>query len=252
MLHSSPPRGKLATRKLSLECLDERATPAVLVGNVGSIAWNYNTISGKLQVLGTNHADRIIVDLNGSTVVNGAILGVPLPGSVEVIAKGSNDWIQVNSPYSWVPAHLKGEGGSDTLIGGSGHDKIEGGNNSDVLDGRYGNDYILGQDSADTLYGGWGNDTLIGGTGNDQLLGEFDDDQLIGEDGNDYLSGGHGNDGLSGGRGRDQLLGGDGNDWFNPGAYSSNDVDSVDGGAGLDRITNRSSLDIVWGIEIFQ
>jgi Ca2+-binding RTX toxin-like protein len=235
--------------KPGLETLEDRCTPAVLTGSVGSIAWNYNSVSGRLQILGTERPDRIVVDLAGGPKINGVRLAAPLPSNLEVIAKGSNDWVQVNSPYSWIPAHLKGDGGNDTLIGGWGNDKIEGGNNNDVLDGRYGNDNLWGQDGADTLYGGWGDDKLVGGAGDDDLLGEFDNDELIGEDGNDYLSGGHGDDRLTGGKGRDLLHGNDGNDWFNPGAYSSLDNDLIDGGAGFDTLTNQSRLDVWWSIE---
>ncbi len=240
-----------ASQTPTLERLEDRATPSVTVGKVGNVAWNYNSISGKLQIVGTDRADRIIVDLNGSPFINGTSLAVPLPASLEVIARGGNDWVQVNSPYGWIPAHLKGDSGDDTLIGGWGNDKIEGGHNNDVLDGRYGDDNLWGQDGADCLYGGWGNDKLVGGNGNDALLGEFGDDELIGENGNDYLAGGQGDDRLTGGKGNDKLYGNDGNDWFDAGSYLTLDNDLVDGGVGFDTATNRSSLDQMASIERF-
>lgn len=91
-----------------------------------------------------------------------------------------------------------------------------------TVDGGAGNDSLLGGASADLLLGGPGNDTLFGGGGSDTLRGG---------DGNDYLNGGPGADQLFGDAGNDQIFAVDAA------------RDTIDGGAGFDRV--KSDLDDV-------
>ncbi len=101
-------------------------------------------------------------------------------------------------------------------------------------------DSISGGTSNDTLFGGDDDDTLMGGAGNDWLYGGAGD--TWGEAGNDFLDGGKGNDRLSGDGGDDTLIGGSGNDTLSGSTvdeFFSEDMrsvqlDSFDGGAGID------------------
>jgi Ca2+-binding RTX toxin-like protein len=87
--------------------------------------------------------------------------------------------------------------------------------------------------------GGAGNDVLNGGDGDDVLDGRSGNDSLQGGLGNDILIGGSGSDLITGGRGNDIAHMGSGNDVFvwNPG----DGTDSVDGGAGIDRLEFNGS-----------
>jgi Ca2+-binding RTX toxin-like protein len=84
-----------------------------------------------------------------------------------------------------------------------------------VVDGGPGNDVILGGAADDSLLGSAGNDSIFGGGGRDTLRGG---------DGNDYLNAGPGGDTVFGDAGSDQIFAPDGA------------VDTVDGGAGFDRV----------------
>jgi Ca2+-binding RTX toxin-like protein len=84
-----------------------------------------------------------------------------------------------------------------------------------ILDGGDGDDILLGGAFADLLLGGAGHDTLFGGRGNDTLHGN---------DGNDYLNPGPGQDQAFGDAGNDQIFSLD------------NAADTLDGGAGFDRV----------------
>jgi Ca2+-binding RTX toxin-like protein len=90
------------------------------------------------------------------------------------------------------------------------HSDVENATGTSGSDGLYGNAF------ANRLIGGGGADYLAGGAGDDTLEGGDGDDILIGEAGND------------------RLLGGDGNDtiWAGDGSI----FDTVDGGAGTDRV----------------
>ncbi|NYZ13126.1 hypothetical protein HL658_11220 [Azospirillum sp. RWY-5-1] len=163
---------------------------------------------------------------------------------------------------------LYGLEGNDTLTGGAGADELYGGDGDDrlnidaadtVVDGGAGFDtvYIRGTTGAtldmaaanvERVYGGAGGDvitaagmaqgvTVTGGNGDDQITGSDFADYLSGGNGNDTLSGGAGNDTLVGGAGTDALYGGEGND-----RLVVDDVDTViDGGAGFDTVTVRTS-----------
>jgi Ca2+-binding RTX toxin-like protein len=146
--------------------------------------------------------------------------------------------------------HVYGNDDNDVIAGGDGNDTLQGGKGSDVIDGGEGQDRIDGDfgtssfypwDSADTLSGGGGDDTIYGGGG---------DDSISGGDGKDYLVGGLGHDVIDGGEGHDFILG-----WGEYASFVTSDTesdvlnggggddtifagygDSVDGGAGVDRL----------------
>ncbi len=120
-----------------------------------------------------------------------------------------------------------GTEGPDTLVGTEGEDALQGLGGDDTLRGLGGNDI---------LEGGSGNDTLEGGTGLDLLNGGSGTDILRGGDGHDRFS--YFEDG------DDQMFGEAGDDSFT--IDSASTVSTVhnillDGGAGFDDYTHRSS-----------
>ena len=110
-----------------------------------------------------------------------------------------------------------------------------------------GDDYMTWSDQRDVVYevdAGEGNDevrgfsgsmtaglrqTIDGGPGNDKVDGDLGDDVVRGGPGNDEVDGGGGNDTAGGGDGDDTMLG-DG--------YKAAGTDTIDGGAGFDRIAD--------------
>jgi len=133
---------------------------------------------------------------------------------------------------------LSGEDGVDNLIGGAGDDLLFGGGGDDTLDGETGDDRLDGGDGSDVLRGGAGNDTLLGSAGNDILQGgDGQGTRLVG-DGEDVLNGGSGSDWLLGSTGADVIVGGDGDDLIilRAGDVPRGEVETINGGAGIDRL----------------
>lgn len=137
---------------------------------------------------------------------------------------------------------------ANRIAGGDGDDFLNGGNGNDTLIGGLGND-TYGVDAAgDQLQDSGGIDTVrtlvsftlgdgfeklilsgrtgLTGTGNgldNTITGTFESDRLNGLDGNDWLDGSTGADTLDGGAGNDTFV-------------VDNDLDTVSGGAGVDRV----------------
>jgi Ca2+-binding RTX toxin-like protein len=157
----------------------------------------FNPATGLLTIVGDDQDNIIVVSRDGA----GAILvndgAFPITGGVPTVAntvliqifgRGGNDQLSLNEANGPLPpAHLFGEGGNDTLLGGSGDDLLVGGDGDDTL---------LGKGGADALYGGDGDDILIGGTGNDFVDGGAGNDRIIWNpgDGTDVIEGGDGVD----------------------------------------------------------
>jgi Ca2+-binding RTX toxin-like protein len=149
----------------------------------------------------------------------------------------------------------------DILEGTPSADVLVGQVNRDIVTGLSGDDRLEGLTGDDDLLGGDGADTLLGGDGGDRLEGGSDDDALFGEAGNDTLLGGSGHDRLSGGDGADTIDGGEGDDTIVVDADAV--VDTIGGGAGIDRLTfahfgagvtadlsaNTANGDVVSGVE---
>lgn len=93
-------------------------------------------------------------------------------------------------------------------------------------------DSIGGFPWAESIDGGMSDDTINGGGGNDTLLGGI---------GDDLISGGLGTDKLYDGAGQDTVLGDEGGDTFYLDAASVNEIDSLDGGVGRDRVVDDLS-----------
>jgi Ca2+-binding RTX toxin-like protein len=277
--------GKNQKRRLGLEQLETRATPAV-----ASIALN----AGVLDI----RADNTQSDIKLTSILN------PTGGTSVRVVEGANTWeyakvtriefrggsandTVTNNTFGMPMSawggegndtfqgssgadYLNGEGGHDLLQGGLGADEIWGGDGNDTLQGGGGNDRMMGGEGSnilsgdggadilfggsgiDFLYGGDGNDMLAGGLGDDNMDGQAHDDTLIGGDGNDYVTGGNGNDQLYGDGGNDRLEGGSGNDTLRAGTgddtlYGNNDTDTLIAGDGNDWLEGGAGNDTLYG-----
>ncbi|MEM6741073.1 MAG: M10 family metallopeptidase [Pseudomonadota bacterium] len=159
------------------------------------------------------------------TVIENAITG---SGDDEITGNGAKNL-------------LRGNDGSDTLLGADGDDTLRGDGGGDSVEGGDGADSGLGGAGNDVLNGEAGNDTLMGGDGDDSLSGGLDDDELRSWTGNDLLDGGDGDDFLSSWSGEDTLFGGAGLDTL----LGYNDADTLDGGSGNDLLDGGKGDDII-------
>ncbi|MGO1077574.1 calcium-binding protein [Inquilinus sp. CA228] len=170
----------------------------------------------------------VTVNLQVGTGSGGDAQGDTLIGIEQVFGSNHADTLTgdagANRLWGWI--------GNDRLNGGAGDDILETGSGFDIVDGGAGTDVLIMDRSTDTgnftftlngpagtggasavgiermeFFAGAGNNTITGGSGNDSIL---DSDRV---DGNDVLNGGAGDDRL----------------------MSSRGVDTLDGGAGIDR-----------------
>lgn len=166
---------------------------------------------------------------------------------------------------------INGKGGVDLIQGGVGNDALYGDDGADWLDGGDGADWLDGGADNDLLSGGSGNDYLNGGTGIDFMHGNAGDDRYTVDNTADVVSE-YSNDGIDsvfasvtysltnnvenltltgssningtgnslnnqiyGNAGDNSLVGGAGNDTLSGFAWSTNEYDTLTGGAGSDR-----------------
>jgi len=155
-------------------------------------------------------------------------------GGFETINGGSGgDSIYGGYGYSQIHSGT----GNDTVTGGSGHNQIWGGSGNDLITG--------GPNTTNVLHAGTGNDTILGGAGNSSnaIYGGPGHNKLYARGtGNNWVYGGTGDEQLFGGQGHDYLAAGSGQDTLV--SLSSNDQDTVVGGAGLDQFWITSSVDL--------
>lgn len=117
---------------------------------------------GKLDVLGTERADIILLQQLGSDLyvwVNGRLTGKYASNTIQHInvdARAGNDYV------SLLLVNI-----SSTINGGDGNDFLFGGSRNDTLNGGAGHDYLYGLAGSDTLNGDAGDDWLFGGVGTD-------------------------------------------------------------------------------------
>jgi ELWxxDGT repeat protein len=228
-----------------------------------------------LRVTGTNDADTIGLQLQGSSVVvhhNTKTFSFNLKSvtTIRILVGGGNDYVSVEPGLT--NAYVDGGDGNDTIFCGSGNDTLVGGAGRDSLGGGQGNDRISGSDGDDILIGGVGADTLYGENGNDRINGQDQSDRvyggggsdvinsgtggdrLYGEAGNDTIDGGGQDDLIDGGDGGDKLLGGVGDDSMNGAGgsdrlYGQDGNDSISGDAGNDTLDGGAGADkLVGGI----
>lgn len=251
------PGGRRQPRRLGIQTLEDRCTPAAAYIQAGT-----------LQIVGDETSDYAFVsEFKIESVpfvrvlMNGVVsdfLKSSLPKGIRFHGNGGDDWLDNNTS---VAVQAWGGAGNDLLYGGSAADRLNGEGDNDLLVGREGNDNLSGDDGddsldggvdVDTLTGGAGNDLLDGGDQSDKLLGSAGDDTIEGGGGNDSMYGGTGNDGMVGGQdkdymtgdaGDDILLGGDGNDSL----YGREDKDRLYGDNGNDTLIGHQGNDRLWG-----
>lgn len=212
---------------------------------------------------GNNSSQSVSVNLIDGRA-NDGLGGTDTLSSIEYARGGSgNDTLIGNTADN----EFRGNGGSDSILGGNGYDIADYANNlaSQAVSVNLGtgraNDGLGGTDtlsSIEYVRGGAGNDTLIGGDANERFRGNAGNDTIMGGNGNEdildlsptngsvsvNLASGIANDGLGGtdrftgiegvyaGTGADTLIGGIGNDVFDGGMNG----DRIEGGLGADRV----------------
>jgi len=187
-----------------------------------------------------------------------AVMGIENPLSPNINTVNATDSTQS------VSFSVKTANGVTTLLGGSASDNIEGSDNNDFINGNGGNDNIAGEGGNDNITGGTGNDWITGQDGNDTIDGGDDADNLYGNAGNDSILGGSGGDVIDTGSSADGagtefvdagtdndfvstrgefLVGRTASDDLDPNntADTTDDVDQLSGGAGIDVLTVSGS-----------
>jgi Ca2+-binding RTX toxin-like protein len=240
------------------------ALTGVLVAAPAAQANTVSLFSSTVTVRGGNAANDLTVDRGAGLVVvhdgaGGLGAGTGCRGidasdvacpdnnvnTIQVNGEGGNDRLTLNTP-----GRASGGGGNDTVSGSGGADVLTGGDGNDMLVGSAGPDRINGDNGNDTLDGASEDDVLRGGNGDDAVLGGSESDRLEGDAGADTLDGGLGPDVYDGGSGSDTAdYSSRGNPVFvdldgNPddgeadeGDNVQNDVETVIGGMGDDRLT---------------
>src|SRR3954452_19968236 len=142
---------------------------------------------GKLEVKGTNGADRIALRVRAATpgileidVRDDGSAGFKVKREkverIKIEGRRGDDRIRIDDaevPFNEnVPTRIDGDWGADTLIGGRGVERFEGGPGNDFVDGNRGNDRGDMGAGDDTFQWdpGDGNDTIEGRAGRDQML----------------------------------------------------------------------------------
>jgi Ca2+-binding RTX toxin-like protein len=166
--------------------------------------------------------------------------------------------------------HVVGTPYDDRLLGGAAAETLEGGGGDDQLDGFLGRDTIAGGAGFDTLANerkDTGVVQALDGSGEDavadaveRLVGTRFPDHLRGTAADEVIEGGLGDDVLQGGAGHDMLVGGDGRDTasyaervdgvvesFTGGEDALQEIESLEGGAGPDRLTGATGDETLIG-----
>lgn len=185
-------RSRINSIRLSVQSLEDRSMPAIFIPHLPPISLppTFVTASvshGVLKVIGTSHADNILVSqANGQISVSG-VNGSFAAGQIkriEVFGLGGNDIIRLNSEATpggqpiLKPSIVQGGNGNDVIVGGRGNDTLLGDAGDDILFGNAGNDLLIG---------GAGKDRIYGGAGNDRIFGDLNDAYLAGESGTDVV-----------------------------------------------------------------
>jgi Ca2+-binding RTX toxin-like protein len=174
---------------------------------------------------------------------------------------GFNSATNFNSVYAMggddkVWANLK----TQYLSGGEGNDLLDGRASESMqrIDGDAGNDTIYTNPNSPqggAAYGGEGNDTIYGhnyvsgGGGNDIIymqVGSYSSSgSVFGDDGDDEIHASNRGNSIEGGAGADRLIGGDDNDYLRSGSSVGDPSQPVDIGAEHDILTGGAGYDIL-------
>ena len=153
--------------------------------------------NGVLTITGTNGHDEIALGLKAGRP---GILQVDVGddgsadfsfkrrriGKIVVGARGGADVIRISEANgaftTTIPTRIRGQDGSDTLLGGSGAETLGGGNGNDVIDGNGGGDHAFLGAGDDTFVWdpGDGSDVVEGQDGSDTMRfnGAVGDEQV--------------------------------------------------------------------------
>lgn len=174
-------------RRLALEALQERWTPAVTASFSAGVLTVQGDALGNTIAISRNAGGTLLVN-NGAVAITGGNATTANTTKIQVYGKDGNDSITLNEANGALPAAV--------LYGGNGNDQLTGGSSADRLYGEVGNDVLRGMGGVDQLFGGGNNDTLTGGAGNDHVDGQWGNDRLIWNhgDGTDVNEGGDGVD----------------------------------------------------------
>ena len=146
----------------SLFCLESLESRQLLTSVHITEVWT--DFGSQLQIGGSAGNDRIVVNRTraGYVITGQDGFSATYNGryrSIVISGRRGNDKIVV-SDRVWIPVHLYGNAGTDTLMGGSGNDSVYGGSGSDLVFGAIGNDTLI-------CAGDGGRDQLTGGAGSD-------------------------------------------------------------------------------------
>jgi Ca2+-binding RTX toxin-like protein len=174
-------------RRLALEALQERWTPAVTASFSAGVLTVLGDAQANTIAISRNAGGALLVN-NGAVAITGGNATVANTTKIQVYGNHGNDSITLNESSGALPAAV--------LYGGQGNDQLTGGSGADRLYGEAGHDGLRGMGGADQLYGGGNNDTLTAGAGNDHVDGQWGNDRLIWNhgDGTDLNEGGDGVD----------------------------------------------------------
>ena len=152
---------------------------------------------------------------------------------------------------------LKGDDGSNWLVGFAGDDTLDGAGGVDTVNYSYASQGVsvdLGAGTAtgegsdalvaiEDAVGSAHDDIIVGSSAANRLTGLAGNDSISGGDGADWLGGGSGDDTLIGGGGADSLCGNDGDDRLE----GDDGQDTLAGGAGMDTLRGGGDADILRG-----
>lgn len=187
-------------------------------------------------------------DLLTGTTGNDSLTGNA--GNDTLIGSDGNDTLAAGEGNNTVD----GGDDNDTITAGSGNDNItdgQGNNNIDAgagvntITAGAGSDTIVAGDGADNVDAGGGNDdirvgagnnTVVAGDGNDYVLTTTDVDSIDAGAGNDTVISGSGNDTITAGAGNDDINAGGDDDRIIFGSGDFNNIDSVNGGTGVNTL----------------
>ncbi len=174
-------------RRLHLEMLERRETPAIQVAVTGGI----------IKITGTDGIDKVVVDeIPIGGVVNYRVVensdfsnafttpkSAVTKNSVSFDAKGGNDYFKNKSAH--LKAEFHGGDGDDTCLGGGQGNKLFGDAGNDLLQSGVGNDILDGGAGDDSISAGAGIDKIFGGAGIDQIIAASPDDTVDSGPGDD-------------------------------------------------------------------
>jgi Ca2+-binding RTX toxin-like protein len=201
------------------------------------------TIAGKTVVFTNWSFDKLTTSLVSFVDNSELIMG---DNQVANTNDGNAQNIASSAPGTAHNDQMRGLGGDDTISGGKGNDLLFGNDGDDTLNGDDDNDIIEAGRGNDTVNGGDGDDVVRidqPRTGNDTVQGGAGKDKLLYEGASlttiQTLDGGAGNDKIEGGNGNDVLMGGADKDRI----FGNDGDDTIIGGLGSDKYTGGGGKD---------